>query len=271
MRTRKPSRTKRGFTLIELLVCIAIIAVLIAILLPALSAAREECRKAICVNNLRAIWTGVFSYSLVYDDRAPYIEDINLVEPNADPFSSEHANSAGYLLHSYVTEGSWRCPSATAGFPRDAGQGMWKLTYTFSAANRFGTPIPYDEHADANTGGPLDPAVSNYVHFDGRPMQLLDGRRYVQSGGVNHSRKGEWNTRFPLIADALGGDPAGGRPVYPHRGSLNGRLDLGNARDQFARNTNGWARKTGYFELHADGEDVEIYMTRNWQTHAPGY
>ena len=53
---------KQHFTLIELLVVIAIIAILAAMLLPALSAARERARSANCVNNLKQLGYGFTMY-----------------------------------------------------------------------------------------------------------------------------------------------------------------------------------------------------------------
>lgn len=68
-------RNPKSFTLIELLVVVAIIAVLVAILLPALTAARELSKSAFCQNNLRQLGWACQFYLEDNADRFPYAMD----------------------------------------------------------------------------------------------------------------------------------------------------------------------------------------------------
>lgn len=82
------SLKKRGFTLIELLVVVAIIALLISILLPSLSAAREEGKKATCLANMRSIAQGFAGYST--EDRKDHAvpihqQNVNLITDGFNP------------------------------------------------------------------------------------------------------------------------------------------------------------------------------------------
>src|SRR5688500_20278864 len=65
-------RARFGFTLVELLVVIGIIAVLIALLLPALNRARQQAKAVQCQSNLRSIGQGLLIYAGMNKGTLPY-------------------------------------------------------------------------------------------------------------------------------------------------------------------------------------------------------
>ncbi|MBO5667547.1 MAG: prepilin-type N-terminal cleavage/methylation domain-containing protein [Lentisphaeria bacterium] len=97
-----------GFTLIELLVVIAIIAILAAILLPALNSARERGRSAACISNLKQLGTSLNMYLQANDDLLPATDNtigntyVNVPERLA-PYNGWDYNSTSGSL--------WTCPS----------------------------------------------------------------------------------------------------------------------------------------------------------------
>ncbi len=109
------ARTKHGFTLIELLVVISIIALLVGILLPALSAARLTARGAACLSNQRQIGVGLLVYANDFEQDVPlgFLQDINF---SYALYSEFYNTTLGWgRLYQHIPElhgqSVWICPA----------------------------------------------------------------------------------------------------------------------------------------------------------------
>jgi prepilin-type N-terminal cleavage/methylation domain-containing protein/prepilin-type processing-associated H-X9-DG protein len=113
-RTKQPqSHTSSGFTLIELLVVISIIALLISILLPALSGARQAAQNVQCLNKEKQILMAVHTYSQDYNNFMPS-SDAAYWGPGWDTtlITEKYIDGGGGTYPSYDGD-TFRCPSQT--------------------------------------------------------------------------------------------------------------------------------------------------------------
>ena len=119
--------TKRqGFTLIELLVVIAIIAILAAILFPVFAKARERARASSCMNNMKQLGTGLYTYLNDWDE---YFPQTRARHPRGDThwnwkraLRSTIKSNAVYLCPS--NDYAWRNAEFT-GVPGDESNSTW--------------------------------------------------------------------------------------------------------------------------------------------------
>jgi prepilin-type N-terminal cleavage/methylation domain-containing protein len=207
------SRRSRGFTLIELLVVMAIIAVLVGLLLPAVQKVREAAARTQCQNNLKQICLATHDYSSAYQNLLPNLsgsprQDMSL---GASVVPTVHPQSILFTLLPFIEQDAlfnlgMTTPTPTGGPPNyQAPTYLGTMTFGAISANGFVKiyVCPSDSSNSPNTtAGATNFAGSSYAAnvtvfgTDVRQDVLAFGLTFVTTYKIGNIPDGTSNTVF---------------------------------------------------------------------------